>query len=272
MVATPNAETAVFLTAITILISIQTLIGACEWLASHVDLKDDGTFSWTLLKTRQRIWSRPWMVRLASPVLGYPGIVFVFVVQALAAACLAAFPNQDVIRPMMLTILMGCTLAVNIRCFPYGVKGADRMRLMVLGALWLREWDPGSRMATEACLWFIALQCCLSYVSPGVSKLLSADWRSGTTLRTIFGNRNMGFKEGREFLGRHPEAARPMSWSVILLQASFPLALLDLRLCFVYLTAMLAFHIANAALMGLNTFVWSWASTYPAVLYVAAFR
>ena len=36
------------------------------------------------------------------------------------------------------------------------------------------------------------------------------------------------------------------------------------------LAAALVFHAGNAAIMGLNTFVWAFAATYPAILWLHA--
>lgn len=269
MAITLTADPQVILCTITMVMAVGTLFSTAEWLANRSALMDRGVLSWSVMQRRRGIWSRGWFVRIATPVLGYPGIIGLLSAQGIAAACLTALPTHDVIRPLMLTILVCCTVGQQIRSFPIGFTGADRMRLVVLGALWLRELAPDSNLSTQACLWFIALQCCLSYARPGLTKLTSAAWLSGNVLRETACHHLFGHRGLAAFLDCHPANARYLAWSVMLLQVTFPLALVDQRICLVYLLCMLSFHIGTAILMGFNNFVWSWASTYPAVLYVA---
>ena len=39
-------------------------------------------------------------------------------------------------------------------------------------------------------------------------------------------------------------------------------------MAYAYLAAGLAFHTANAMVMGLNTFLWAFEATYPAIIYL----
>jgi hypothetical protein len=59
-----------------------------------------------------------------------------------------------------------------------------------------------------------------------------------------------------------------LAWSIILAECLFPLALLTpFPITLVLLAAGAAFHIASGVFMGLNTFIWSFLATYPAVLW-----
>jgi hypothetical protein len=60
------------------------------------------------------------------------------------------------------------------------------------------------------------------------------------------------------------------AWSVIAFESLFPLAILaGPKGALVFLGIGVMFHLANAAVMGLNNFVWAFTATYPAVHYCA---
>ena len=60
------------------------------------------------------------------------------------------------------------------------------------------------------------------------------------------------------------------AWFVIAFEVTFPLALvLGPTGVAVYAAVGALFHVSNAVLMGLNTFVWAFVATYPAVLFCA---
>jgi hypothetical protein len=73
------------------------------------------------------------------------------------------------------------------------------------------------------------------------------------------------------FLRRHPALLPWLSRSVVAAECLFPLALVTpLPVSLALLAGGLAFHLLAAVFMGLNTFLWSFAATYPAILYCAA--
>jgi len=257
------------LSAVTAIIACGTLLSSLQWIANRRALTNDGVLSWSILSTRRAIWSRGWMVSVATPVLDDYGMMILLAARVSAAAALLTFPHHLQVRPLCLTVLVVTTFAMHLRSFPLGFSGADRMRLIVLGALFLRELAPHSDLATQACVWFIALQCCLSYVTAGLVKLSSADWRAGEVLPQVFCCHLFRHEKAATFLKQNPAASKSLSWMAMLLLTSFPLSLFDTRVCAIYLAAMFLFHIANAILLGFNKFVWSWAATYPAVFYVA---
>ena len=58
-----------------------------------------------------------------------------------------------------------------------------------------------------------------------------------------------------------------LGWVVILCEVLFPLTLVAPRpLLFLTLAAFFVFHASHAYFMGLNTFVWSFATAYPSLV------
>ena len=147
---------------------------------------------------------------------------------------------------------------------------ADRLLLVVMAALWIRELCSDSELASDACLLFVALQSCLSYITPGILKLRAVDWRSGAALHSILCHPVFGHAGLAAMAKRHPRRSKICLRSVILIQIAFPAGmLLSPAVCLACIIAAAVFHAMSAIFMGLGRFVPAWAATYPAVLYVA---
>ena len=70
------------------------------------------------------------------------------------------------------------------------------------------------------------------------------------------------------FLRRHPRCAFVGSWMVLLFEMSFPLASdFAVAVGIGYLVIGTVLHIANAFLMGLSSFVFTFVAAYPAVWF-----
>ena len=252
-----------------VLVSIGMLISTLEWLFNWQALRDDGALSWTLFQTRRQLWNRPLLVWMATPFFGFPNFLILLAARAAGAIALMLFAADAFIRPIALTAIVVSTLLIHARSWPYGFSGADRMSLVVAGALWLRECAPADKLAADASLWFIAVQSCLSYVTAGLPKLFSPTWRNGAAVRATFSHS----LTGNAFLSSKPgwnTLSGLLAWSVILGQCLFPLAVLTpWPFGLVFIAWALLFHLSAAAFMGFNTFIWAWAATYPAVIHVA---
>ncbi|MCB0961792.1 MAG: hypothetical protein KDA98_00540, partial [Acidimicrobiales bacterium] len=92
-------------------------------------------------------------------------------------------------------------------------------------------------------------------------------WREGVALGWVANLRSLGAPWAADLLSRRPRLRVALSWAVMVGEVCFPLALfLPAPGVVAVLAAGLLFHLATAVVMGLNTFVWAFAATYPAVL------
>lgn len=254
------------LRCVEILGCVSVIIASAELLARPADLDDDGLLSWEVSRLRF-----PWLAggplaALADRALRFPAVLWLYRVRLLAAAALLAVPVDGAWRGWAAGLVFVCSVGQSVRAI-YGLDGADQMTLSVFGPLTLAYALP-TPAVIEACLGFIALQSCLSYLTAGWAKAVSPVWRSGAALPGIFSTRIYGNRALAEFLGARPALARWLSRGVILGELALPLALVTpAPVAAGLLAAGLAFHGASALVMGLNTFLWSFAATYPAILY-----
>lgn len=257
---------------ITKLAAVGAMVAAGELLRNRHLFRDDGLLGWPLARIRTRLAAPGGAVSLGfEQVLGWPGFGWVQASQVGAAILLLAAPAESAAEIIALCVLVLGGWLLHLRSFSYGHYGADRIRNVILQALLLRHLAPGSPVAAEACLWFIAGTATLCYFAAGVCRVSLEPWRRGDALAIILRNEVWGHPRFASWLTRHPGWGRILTWGVWVLECAFPLALL---LGVPGLTAVLAvlllMHLAIAWVMGLNGFVWAMAATLPALLFASA--
>lgn len=121
-------------------------------------------------------------------------------------------------------------------------------------------------------LGWIAAQSVLSYFLAGVGKLRNSAWRDGAALQRLFAsNGSYVLWPGIRRLAGAKCLCALLGWGIVLFELTFPAVLLvPLEGRYVFLGLALAFHVANAVVLGLNRFLWAWAATYPALLFFHA--
>lgn len=146
-----------------------------------------------------------------------------------------------------------------------GGDGADQQLRIIGVALSLTSvasiFDPG---AVWACLAFLACQLALCYCVAGCLKAANRDWRSGDAIRSIVAARGYGEGGFSPILLRNPRLAIWISWAVIAFESSFPAYMLSCRTAMIGLSLAFAFHLALAAGIRLNSFLWVFPISYPA--------
>lgn len=148
---------------------------------------------------------------------------------------------------------------------PYN-GGSDCMSMLVLFCLFLSHALPHG-IAQQMALSYLSFQLIYSYFQSGYIKLINPAWRNGSALRDVFAFTSYPVSEQTRTFAQYPRLMFTMSWSVMLFEFLFPLALLNhLALCIALLIA-LGFHLANAYLFGLNRFFWIWPAAYPIVFW-----
>ncbi len=150
----------------------------------------------------------------------------------------------------------------------YAATGADKMGLIVLagaliGTVAIAIGDPALLLA--GCL-VSGGQLLICYMIAGLSKLRQPAWRSGAELAGVMAHTIWGAPWAAQ-LARRRGVALTASWTLMLGEALFPLALLARESWLILaLAAMLAFHVATAVVMRLTLFPWAFGAAYPSVL------
>lgn len=240
--------------------SVGVVISSLESLVRYRDLGPGGLLDGAIQITRAR-----WLARLAA--ISSARAAVVLTVLRLVAGCvlIGAGGSFEVARAGAIVVAV-TTLALRLRT-TLGIHASGTMVMITFTAAAL-GLGVGTRLAMEFALGFIAAQTCLSYFVAGSAKLRERTWRSGVAIPRISGTLMWGNGHTAMVLQEHRELGLVLCWVTILGECSIPLTLaVPLPVTIALLACALLFHVVNAVMMGLNSFVWAFASTYPAVFF-----
>ena len=170
-------------------------------------------------------------------------------------------------QPLLVESALLVTAIMLIQRFqgPYN-GGSDTMTVLVLLCLWLSHLAP-SRYWQEIALGYLAVQLILSYFQSGWVKVVNPEWRSGRALQQVFALSAYPVSENVRLWAGRPQVLLAMSWSVMIFELLFPLALFNQTVLIVALGIAALFHLANACLFGLNRFFWIWPAAFPVIMW-----
>ncbi len=192
----------------------------------------------------------------AGHLAGLAGVVFMLLSPARSYAFTAA----------LLAVVLSCAL-IHLRT-TYAGDGAQQMNIIV-GVALLLGFNPWVTPAVGAvCLLFIAAQSALSYFASGAAKLISPIWMSGDALIRILATAAFGSELGYRLASINPSFTKMLCRATVIAEVLFPFLLFGPRwIMLVFFVWGFSFHLANAVFMGLNTFLWAFISTYPALYF-----
>jgi hypothetical protein len=229
----------------------------------------NGMLNFPIPQTRAR-----WLVSgrvggLLDRLFNYPAVLVLVLLRLGAASVLLSGVSRGPTETGLCVLVAATSISLSLRT-PFGNDGADQMAILIFSALsWARV--AGTLEAAAISLWFIALQTCLSYITSGVAKVTARGWRNGTAIKGIFRTVVYGHSTVGRLVHRFPTIAIIAGWMVIVTECGFSLVLFCPKpIAFVFIVGGLLFHASSAVLMGLNTFLWEFVATYPALLYCAS--
>ena len=145
-----------------------------------------------------------------------------------------------------------------------GLDGSDQMTSLLLVALTIQSFAPLTALIVQV---FIALQLTIAYLTAGVAKLVSKDWRGGQGLRGVMGTALYGSRSLRKVLDYHPLMSVGASACIyggqIVADLSFilggPWTLVGVALA-------VLFHLSVALIMRLTGFLLTFGACLPSVV------
>jgi len=241
-----------------VLVTISTVIGSAEFLVQSRQITD--AFNWNIIESHYRILghnSRPSRVlRLLSKVRDNSGLRSLVVIRSVCAigAMVAFFPLPKLSAFAAFACIV-CGVVLHSRLL-YGLDGSDQMTNIVWAGLcaflltdvaWLREIGVA----------FIGLQFVLAYLTSGIAKLCSSEWRTGKAIPSIVST----VEHGNLFVSRLcqlPLVGWIVCWATISFEVFGPiLGFLNVKLLLFFVVSSIFFHSMIAVVMKLNLFLWS---------------
>ncbi len=257
-------EVAASLRATRILIAIWCLLSTLEWVSNLQLFREDGLLSWRILSIRSGfIFRASWAQRLFRE----RSTAWVLSIRLAAAIGLMVTPDAP-LECIALLVIITTSCFVTTRTW-LGSDGADEIgQIASIGALLIATGLAFNQLLLAfAGTLLIGGQLTIAYFFAGFSKLLSSEWRHGRALVGVMGTHSYGHALAARAFSRSKTFSVCSCWLVILCETLFPLAMVAPHHVFLLmLAAFLMFHFSHAYFMGLNTFVWAFASAYPSVI------
>ena len=265
----PFTDTQTAIRWIESLAAIGVALSSLEWLANARHLHDDGVLGWPIAQLRHPALCNGGGGWLLGFLFRYPVILVVLAIRLAAAVILLTGVPLGYPRAMVTAVVTITSLSIALRS-PFGLDGSDQMATFIFSNLTIARLLP-TALVSSAFLWVIALQSCLAYFTAGIAKLISVQWRSGVAVTGISATRIYGSGLAANLVGERGWVCVALAWSVIFTECSFPLCLTTpLQLSILMLAGGALFHVTSGVVMGLNTFIWSFVATYPAILWCHA--
>lgn len=262
MSAIASAPYAQTLSITCLLIGIWCLLSSFQWLADSGRFRAGAALGWDLFGLRRgRIYRSGRLNRLFRSELFalVPGL------RAVSGLVLICMPPPGWALPaLILAAICSGLLALRITMS----DGADKIGLISIGAAILIAAGSllGDPLLAFAGILWAGGQLAIAYGTSGISKLALPIWRDGSAVKGSMSGYTFGHRYAHWALQR-PAVALWLSWTVILAETVFPLALLAPPPVLLSICAGFAlFHFATAFFMGLNTYPWAFATTYPSAI------
>ena len=105
----------------------------------------------------------------------------------------------------------------------------------------------------------------LTYFFTGINKMKSKSWRNGDAIFQVINTESFGNEKLSELIYHKTNKQKIISWSLILFQFTFPICVLNSKICIIYLIIGFVFHFFNMIILKLHNFFWVFISTYPCI-------
>jgi pimeloyl-ACP methyl ester carboxylesterase len=252
------------------LAAVTHLVASLEFLARPGDRRPGGLHNWEIAGRGFR--SRWGVLGRVVDGVARPAVTDALHLGRCVAALALLAPSSRRSRLAADAALSATSIVLAPR-HRYGRDAPDQVAFFVQAVSAVARAAERRPRVMDACLWYVALQCVLSYTASGWVKLAGRSWRAGDALEGVSRTLTFGDPAAWRLFHRHPGVGRLLGPGVIAMECSFPMVFVGRgRMAAPMLWLATSFHLAIARIMGLDRFVWAFLSMHPAVLYAAGPR
>jgi hypothetical protein len=254
---------------ITVCISgISSLVATLEWLYLYRQFRDDGLYSWKIMRISKQLKVSKLLLCFLDFAFKYPNLLIILVIQLLTTVSLAVPEQTNLSLGIECAIIASCYFLITYRGVN-GFNGADSTTKIIFTAASICYLSD-SMYVIKAGLFFMTLQLVIAYSTPGWLRLFNKNWHNGFYLRRILRLQTFSRFSVWNTVRTKNKLLILLSWQLIAFESLFALALLlPTKVLFIFLSIGILFHVINAIIMGLNTFVWSFLGIYPAFIWTS---
>lgn len=252
--------------AISFIMSLGLIVSTCEDLVNWKIYQENGLLSWKVSRhSAPGLLNHKLLSKLAW-IFNYRPFGFILISSLALSVVLLLYTINGIATPIIPAALLITRLLILIRSY-YGLDGSFQMNLVVLLTLTIAMMSNIHSQVAEVCLWFLAGELTVSYLIAGVAKIASPVWRKSYALNAIFSTRMYGHGAIYHLVTKYRYIPPILCWGTLVFELGFSAALASQELCVMFCLVGIAFHLFNAIFMGLNTFLFSFLSTYPAFIF-----
>ncbi|OLZ40851.1 hypothetical protein A6E15_07540 [Natrinema saccharevitans] len=257
----PEVDT--LLRVMAVLTGCHVVYTTLELLSRPERYADGGMMDWSIREMTKSDRRFSW---ISDPILArFRLILFGRILVGIGVTILAALGELWLLTPFV-GYLFFAELAILFR-HNAGLSGGFHMALVVTSGLFVSLAAPSSSTLEAIGLLWIAAQGILGYLIPGVQKLTEKTWWDGSALVGVLSTETWATKYGNA-LAEYPKITFVCGWAVIIFEILFALSLVVPEpAIFVFFALGVLFHFSNALFMGINSFVFIFPATYPALYY-----
>lgn len=262
-----SEEKAVWIT--TIMVLCTAFFMSVEYLFSwkRGKFSEETFFAWSVTKSKPGWIYRGWRLSLLNSLFNKNGFGLLIGVRLLLIVAALACMGKGAYFAYCLVLLSGISCLFNIRHFQ-GKDGADESLTVLLFGLTVYYLIGPTLPLRFVGIIFIIAQISLSYFISGYYKIKSKTWRSGRAIQNVLATKIYG-QPSLVFATKNRYLSHFICWTIVLWELTFPLVfLVAAPFSFGWLGMGVAFHLSMAFIMGLNTFMMSFLSSYPLFFFV----
>ena len=253
--------------AVEIILAIQVIIATAELLTLHESYSDYGLFSWKVQRMGPRLKVQVKKLRLDF-LCKYPNVLAVLIIRLISAIAipLLIISNHSILLPLLLVTAISLVMQVRNS---QSNDGSDQLPVICFIALLLAD-IIGTDLGRSIALIFIAAQASLAYGISGFLKMQKKGWYNGEYVTAVLRTSSYGDKYVHKVALKQPLLAKALGLAVIYGDAVLAFSFtFPPFICSCILIFGIGLHIGIARIMGLNTFLWSYVATYPALFYLS---
>ena len=262
-----NYNPSFFAYAVEITLAIQVIVATAELLKLRRQYSDVGLLAWQIQRMGPKLAIYAKKLRLDF-VCRYPNVLVVLLLRLLCGIAIPVLILTHHSVLLLLLIITAIGLIMQVRNSQSN-DGSDQMAVVCFIALTLAN-VINTDLSKSFALFFIAAQSSLAYGTSGFLKMQKKGWYTGEYATEVLKTSSYGDKNVLEIALKRRPVAKVLGIMVVygdcLLSISFAF---PPNICIFILFFGVFLHIGIGRIMGLNTFMWSYIATYPAILYVS---
>jgi hypothetical protein len=238
--------------------AVVSLIGSLEWLYIRTS-SAEGLYAIDIMRHRSRSAQR-------GALSLYPPLVSILLAQILLSVVLLLPGQNTMFQGVICCLIALCYLLLSVRGID-GFSGGDALAKIIFLSIGL-AYTSCSSIIEKMTVAFLASQLLISYLTPGLCRIIDLEWLSGQKMLGVMRTHSYGRYSVWSLLREKPNFARSVSTAIAVWEAGFVLYLfLPMPVLIFALCIGVVFHTTNALVMGLNVFPWSFLAAYPSLVW-----